>query len=82
MALTASEKQRRYRARHLGVDGSKVRLQAFVSASCEAQLKHLACHYGYTITKMIEVLASEAENAVLDKLPAGKQRAYFDSWRP
>ncbi|MGA7325293.1 MAG: hypothetical protein WBX25_12590 [Rhodomicrobium sp.] len=85
MPLTSAEKQRAYRARHLGVDGTKVRLQLLISLECEAQIKLLAAHHGYSITRMVEVLAAEAENALLDKLPPGEQQAYYhgcDSWKP
>jgi hypothetical protein len=66
MALTAAEKQGRYRERHLGIDGAKLRIQLFVSVHSKAQLRGLARHYGYTVTKMIEQLAADAERALLD----------------
>jgi hypothetical protein len=81
MALTASEKQRRYREKHLGIDGQKVRLQAFVSVSCEGELKRLAAHHGYSLTKMIEVLARDAESDLLDTLPSSEHKAYYDGWK-
>jgi hypothetical protein len=85
MPLTSAEKQRAYRARHLGVDGTKVRLQVLISRDCESQIKLLAAHHGYTITRMLEVVAAEAEATLLDKLPASQHKSYYDgcaSWRP
>ncbi len=78
MALTAAEKQQRYRERHLGVDGGKERVQLFISVHAKAQLGRLARHHGYTVTRLIEVLAAEAERALLAKLPARRQTVYLD----
>lgn len=79
MALTSAEKQRRYRERHLGVDGSKERIQFFVSAQTKAQLGRLARHYGYTITRIIEDLVRDADRAILGRLPTRQHSAYLDS---
>ena len=68
MALSQAEKQRRYRERHLGVDGAKERLQCVISVRAKAQLERLARSQGYSVTKMIETLAGDAERAVLDRL--------------
>ena len=65
MALSSAQKQRRYRERHLGKDGEKVRLQAFISFQTEARLQRLARHHGYSITALIEKIADDADNAVL-----------------
>jgi hypothetical protein len=78
MALTAAEKQQRYRERHLGVHGTKERIQLFISVQAKAQLGRLARHLGYTVTKVIETLAVNAESAILDQLPARQHRAYLD----
>ncbi|HLK80546.1 MAG TPA: hypothetical protein VKT99_03490 [Xanthobacteraceae bacterium] len=78
MALTSAEKQRRYRGRHLGVHGSKERIQLFVSVQTKAQLGRLARHYGYTITKLIEDLVKDAERAILDRLPIRQHSTYLD----
>jgi hypothetical protein len=82
MALTAAEKQGRYRERHLGIDGAKLRIQLFVNVHSKAQLRRLARHYGYTVTKMIEQLAADAERALLDTLPRRQHTAYLDSLHP
>jgi len=55
MALTSAEKQRRYHERHLGVHGSKERIQLFISVQKKAQLGRLPRHYGYTITKVSRI---------------------------
>jgi hypothetical protein len=78
MALTSAEKQRRYRERHLGVRGTKERIQLFISVHARAQLGRLACHYGYTVTKAIEDLAANAERALLTRLPPRQRTAYLD----
>ena len=69
MALISAEKQRRYRERHLGVHGSKERIQLFISVQTKAQLGRLAHHYGHTITKVVEDLVKDADRAILDRLP-------------
>jgi hypothetical protein len=79
MALTSAEKQRRYRDRHLGVDGTKERIQLFISVQAKAQLGRLACHHGYTVTKVIEKLAADAERALISRLPARQHTRYLDS---
>jgi hypothetical protein len=82
MALTAAEKQQRYRERHLGINGAKLRIQLFVSVHAKAQLRRLASHYGYTVTKLIEQLAADAERALLDTLPRRQHTAYLDGHQP
>ncbi len=77
MALTGAERQRRYRARHLGIEGKKERLQLFIGIGAEAKLKRLALHRGYTVTKMVEVLAAEAEESLLDRLTPQQQAEYL-----
>jgi hypothetical protein len=78
MALTPAEKQRRYRARHLGVDGAKERMQFFLNAPAKAQLVRLADYHGYTMTTLIETLIAEAERALIDKLPYPDIGRYLD----
>jgi hypothetical protein len=78
MALTSAEKQQRYRKRHLGIHGTKERIQLFISVQARAQLGRLACHYGYTVTKVIEDLAADAERALVNKLPPRQRTAYLD----
>jgi hypothetical protein len=75
MALTSAEKQQRYRERHLGIHGTKERIQFFISVQTRAQLGRLARHYGYAVTKVIEDLAADAERALLSKLPPHQHKA-------
>jgi hypothetical protein len=79
MGLSNAEKQRRYRERHLGPDGTKARLQLVVDADTVAQLKRLARHRGCTLTEMVEHLAADAERAALAKLTPAKRREYLAS---
>jgi hypothetical protein len=79
MALTSAEKQQRYRERHLGLRGTKERIQLFISVQAKAQLGRLARHHGYTVTKVIEDLVAAAEQAHLDRLPRRQHVAYLDS---
>jgi hypothetical protein len=78
MAMTPAEKQRRYRHRHLGVDGHKERLQCMVSAPAKAQLTRLANYPGYSITALIETLAAQAEHTLVDTLPHQDISPYLD----
>ena len=82
MVMTTAEKQQRYRERHLGIDGTKERLQLFISVRARAQLGRLARHRGYTVTMAVETLVADAERALLDRLPARQQRAYLDGKMP
>lgn len=77
MALSTAERQKRYRERHLGGEGAKECLQLFISISARAQLGRLARHHGYTVTKMVEVLAAQAEMALADTLTSARQKDYF-----
>jgi hypothetical protein len=78
MALTNAEKQARYRDRHLGIDGEKARVQLFLSTSSKAQLDRVACYKGYTVTALIEELASQAEHKIVNRLAPKAQREYYD----
>ena len=81
MALTAAERQRRYRERHLGIEGAKERMQLFLNVSASVKLKRLAHHDRYTVTKLLEVLATEAEERLLDGLTPQQQNEYL-KWLP
>jgi hypothetical protein len=78
MALTSAEKQQRYRERHLGIHGTKERIQFFINVQTRAQLGRLARHYGYTVTKVIEDLAADAERTLLNRLRPRQRTAYLD----
>jgi hypothetical protein len=78
MALTNAEKQARYRKRHLGVRGTKSRVQLFLSADTKAQLGRLARRKDYTITALIEELVASAERRIAARLSGKALKAYYD----
>jgi hypothetical protein len=47
MTFTNSEKQARYRERHLGVDRGKVRVGLILNTTTRAKMERLARHNGY-----------------------------------
>jgi hypothetical protein len=78
MALTNTEKQARYRERHLGVDGEKARVGLILDASVRAKMDRLARHKGYTITALIEELVASAERRVTGQLSGKALRRYYN----
>ena len=52
MTLTNAEKQARYRERHLGVDGEKVRVGLNLNAGTRAKMGRFPRRRGYTITAL------------------------------
>jgi hypothetical protein len=78
MALTNTEKQARYRERHLGVNGEKARVGLILDAGTRAQMSRLARHRGYTITALVEELVASAERRVTSKLSGKALRAYLE----
>jgi hypothetical protein len=70
VTLTNAEKQARYRERHLGVDGEKVRVGLTLNASTRAKMGRLARYRGYTITTVVEELVERAERRVTAMLPS------------
>ena len=58
MALSAAEKQARYRQKHIK-NGDRERLQAVISLHAKRALERLARHYGLTLAGMVERLAME-----------------------
>jgi cytidylate kinase len=78
LPLTNAEKQARYRERHLGIDGEKARVQLFLNASAKARLHRLARYKGYTVTALVEELASRAEQRIVNRLIAKARREYYD----
>ena len=78
MAMTPAEKQRRYRDRHLSIDGQKERLQCMISVPTKAKLTRLAHYHGYSVTALIETLVADAERALLDTLHAAHIGPYLD----
>jgi hypothetical protein len=77
MALTNAEKQRRYRSRHLGVGGKREPLQCLLAIPAKRNLERLACHYGYSMTTMLEVLVNERTVELLRKLNDWEQKNFY-----
>jgi len=79
VTLTNAEKQARYRERHLGVDGEKVRVGLNLNAGTRAKMGRLARHRGYTITALVEELVERAERRVTARLPSRALKAYYNA---
>ena len=79
MAFTNSEKQARYRERHLGVNGQKRRLTLFIDATTKAQLDRLARHNDYTVTALVEERAASAERRATSRLSGKALKVYYRS---
>ena len=77
MALSNSERQRRYRKRRLGVGGKHERISCLVSISTKRSLERLAFHFDSTITGTIEMLINEKTNEVLRQLDEDGQERFF-----
>jgi hypothetical protein len=78
MALSNSEKQARYRQRHLGVDGEKKRIGLILNAGTRAKMGRLARRKGYTITALVEELVENAERRVTTRLTGKALKLYLD----
>jgi hypothetical protein len=78
VTLSNAEKQARYRERHLGVDGEKVRVGLNLNAGTRAKMGRLARHRGYTITALVEELVESEERRVRAKLSGKALRAYLE----
>jgi predicted DNA-binding ribbon-helix-helix protein len=78
MALSNSEKQARYRERHLGVDGEKARVGLILDATIRTKMDRLARRKGYTITALVEELVESAEKRVTGRLTGKALKAYLD----
>jgi predicted DNA-binding ribbon-helix-helix protein len=78
MALSNTEKQARYRARHLGVDGEKARVGLILDAGIRAKMDRLARHKSYTITALVEELVESAERRVTGRLTGKALKVYLD----
>jgi predicted DNA-binding ribbon-helix-helix protein len=67
VTFTNAAKQARYRERHLGVHGEKVRVGLNLNAGTRTKMGRLARHRGYTITALVEELVERAERRVTGK---------------
>jgi hypothetical protein len=77
MALTNAEKQRRYRKRHLGLGGKRELLQCLMAIPAKRNLERLACHYGHSMTTMLEVLINNHTDELLKTLSDWEQKNFF-----
>jgi hypothetical protein len=77
MALSNSERQRRYRKRRLGLGGKHERITCLVTISTKRSVERLAYHFGCTITDMIERLIKEKTANVLSELDAEGEYRFF-----
>jgi hypothetical protein len=78
MPLSNAERQQAYRERHLGVDGTKARVQFFLNAATKAQLDRLARHKRYSVTALIEEWAASAERRATAKLSVKALKVYYE----
>jgi hypothetical protein len=75
--LTNAEKQARYRERHLGIDGEKMRVGLNLNVGTGTKIFRLARHRGYTITAFVEELVERTERRVTARLPSRALKAYY-----
>jgi hypothetical protein len=68
MALSNSERQRRYRDRRLGLGGKHERISCLVCISTKRSVERLAFHFACNITEMIERLINEKASEILNEL--------------
>jgi hypothetical protein len=78
MALSNSERQRRYRKRRLGAGGKHEQISCLVSISTKRNLERLAFYFGYTITGMIEQLINETTEKVLSQMDEQETQRFFE----
>jgi hypothetical protein len=77
MALTNIEKQARYRERHLGADGEKVRV-GLILGTTKAKMIRRARRQGYTIIPLVEKIVESAERRDTSKLTGKALKVYLD----
>lgn len=77
MALSNSERQRKYRERRLGVGGKHERISCLVSIATKRSLERLALHFDRTITSTIEMLITERTSEVLGQLDEDGQQRFL-----
>jgi hypothetical protein len=77
MGLGEAEKQRRYRERHVGADGDKVRIDLYVARECVSILRHMARHHQCSVTRLVENLARDAERWLkYEQMTRAQRKAY------
>jgi hypothetical protein len=78
MPYSNSERQRRYRARHLGAGGRRERLQCLILISTKRNLERLAASLGCSITECVEKLINEKAQSVLEDLDDDARRVFLE----
>jgi hypothetical protein len=78
MALSNSERQRRYRKRRLGAGGRHERISCLVCISTKRSVERLAFYFGCTITQMIEKLINDKTADVLSELDDEERERFFE----
>jgi len=74
MALTAAQRQAKYRAnRATAGDNGERRLSTWISTAALMALKRLTAHNGTTQRDMIERLLLEADQSVIDSLCSNEE---------
>ncbi|MEA3641821.1 MAG: hypothetical protein VBE63_18060 [Lamprobacter sp.] len=76
MALTNAERQRHYRRRAFGADGTLTRLTTPLSTEAAAALNRLAHGYGRTKRHAVEKALMLTDAAIINRLPEPDKRAY------
>jgi hypothetical protein len=80
MGLSEAEKQQRYRERHVGVNGDKVRMDLYVARECVSILRHMARHHQCSVTRLVEDLARDAEHRLrYEQMTRAQRKAYEES---
>jgi len=77
MALSNSERQKRYRKRRLGLGGKHERISCLVCIPTKRNLERLASYFDCTITEMIERLINERTADLLGKLDEESQERFL-----
>jgi hypothetical protein len=77
MALSNSERQRRYRNRHLGLGGKHERVNCLVFISTKRSIERLAFHFDCSITEMIEQLIQDKTAEILSNLDEDGQYRFL-----
>jgi hypothetical protein len=78
MALSNSERQRRFLERRLGAGGRYERIGCLVSISTKRNLERLSAHFGLAITEIVERLINEKATAVLQGMNDSEKQEFFE----
>ena len=77
MALSNTERQRRFRTRRLGRGGIYERISCLVHISTKRSIERLACHFDCSITETIERLIIEKTASILAGLDEEGQERFY-----